>query len=261
MDDDSLLRIAAGSFWVPPESEHVVLPDFEMVRYDNGFAYDTAVFVVDSAHSAEEVISEAEAQARLWGREHLYWNGLHDATRPPDLVATLLRRGAVEVERLSVLTLDLRAGPPDFAVPSDVRVEVVQEAHQLDASIVLSNEIFGNSQPPASAVQLRTHRRLLADGRSRTYIAYLDGEPVATAGMSFPGGPALAKLWGGATLPTARGRRAYRAVLDARLRDAADHGTQLAHVSGRLATSAPILRRAGFVVRGEELILRSTVQL
>ena len=41
-------------------------------------------------------------------------------------------------------------------------------------------------------------------------------------------------------------RGAYRAVLAERLRLAAEAGASLALVKGRVATSAPILARAGF---------------
>jgi GNAT superfamily N-acetyltransferase len=61
-----------------------------------------------------------------------------------------------------------------------------------------------------------------------------------------------ARLWGGGVVPEARGRGAYRAVLDARLRYAVDHGATLALVKGRVETSGPILRRAGFAAYGQE---------
>ena len=56
-----------------------------------------------------------------------------------------------------------------------------------------------------------------------------------------------------------RGRRAararqgvYRAVLDARLSYAVAHGATMALVKGKIDTSGPILRRAGFAAYGRE---------
>ncbi len=54
-------------------------------------------------------------------------------------------------------------------------------------------------------------------------------------------------------------RGAYRAVLAERLHRAPDQGATLALVKGRVATSAPILKRAGFSPYGEERCYRLDV--
>ncbi len=97
----------------------------------------------------------------------------------------------------------------------------------------------------------------LASGAGFRVIAYIDGEPVSTGGCSLVDG--MARLWGAGTRPAWRGRGAYRAVLAERLRRAAEHGITLALVKGRVETSAPILRRAGFQPYGEERCYRLEV--
>jgi hypothetical protein len=62
----------------------------------------------------------------------------------------------------------------------------------------------------------------------------------------------VARLWGGGVVPEARGRGAYRAVLAERLRYACEQGATLALVKGRVETSGPVLRRAGFAAHGQE---------
>ncbi len=49
-----------------------------------------------------------------------------------------------------------------------------------------------------------------------------------------------------------RGRGIYRALLAARLEYAVRHGATMALVKGRVETSGPILRRAGFAAHGQE---------
>ena len=61
------------------------------------------------------------------------------------------------------------------------------------------------------------------------------------------------RLWGAAVLPEARGTGVYRA----RARPPAPGrpatpGCRMALVKGRVETSAPVLRRAGFAAYGEE---------
>jgi len=58
------------------------------------------------------------------------------------------------------------------------------------------------------------------------FLATLDDEPVATGVLSIHRGVAL--LAGASTIPSARGRGAQLALLDARLRFAAERGCDLA---------------------------------
>ena len=77
------------------------------------------------------------------------------------------------------------------------------------------------------------------------YAAWLDGELVAAARAAFARCGAL--LIGGATLPAARGRGAYRALVRARWDDAVARGTPALVVHAQ-QTSRPILERCGFQV-------------
>jgi GNAT superfamily N-acetyltransferase len=75
------------------------------------------------------------------------------------------------------------------------------------------------------------------------WLAYLDGEPVAWG--SAIAGPRGLYLSGGATIPEARGRGAYRALLRVRWDFAVAQGTPALAV-GAQETSLPILERCGF---------------
>jgi GNAT superfamily N-acetyltransferase len=75
------------------------------------------------------------------------------------------------------------------------------------------------------------------------YLAYVDGRPVARATGSFTEHGVT--LFGGAVLPEARGRGAYRALVRARWDDAVSRRTPLA-VTDAGSQSRPILARLGF---------------
>jgi GNAT superfamily N-acetyltransferase len=81
-------------------------------------------------------------------------------------------------------------------------------------------------------------------------VAYLDGRPVGTGGLTVADG--VGRLWSGSVLEEFRGRGIYRALLSARLAYAVHHGATMALVKGRVETSGPILRRAGFTPHGQE---------
>jgi GNAT superfamily N-acetyltransferase len=55
-------------------------------------------------------------------------------------------------------------------------------------------------------------------------------------------------------VPSARGQGIDRAVLEARLSYAVDRGATMGLVKGKIDTSGPILRRAGFAAYGQEPI-------
>ena len=77
------------------------------------------------------------------------------------------------------------------------------------------------------------------------WLALLDGKPVGYALAQR--GPAGLCLAGGATLPEARGRGCYRALVRARWDEAVRLGTPGLAVQAQHGSSAPILRRLGFV--------------
>jgi GNAT superfamily N-acetyltransferase len=77
------------------------------------------------------------------------------------------------------------------------------------------------------------------------WLALLDGEPVAFALADRA--EAGLFLAGGSTLPPARGRGCYRALVRARWEEARRLGCAGLAVQAQYGTSAPILRRLGFV--------------
>lgn len=78
---------------------------------------------------------------------------------------------------------------------------------------------------------------------SASYLAEIDGEPVAAGSATFTEWGVV--MNGGSTLPDARGRGAYRALVAARWADAVARGTP-ALVTQAGAMSRPILERLGF---------------
>jgi GNAT superfamily N-acetyltransferase len=79
----------------------------------------------------------------------------------------------------------------------------------------------------------------------RLFMASYEGKPAAAAlYMAFA---RSAYLIGGVVLPEFRGKGVYRALVGARLRDAAARGLSLATSHAMADTSAPVLLRMGFV--------------
>ncbi|WP_156822532.1 hypothetical protein [Demetria terragena] len=260
LDADAVLAASARMIWVPPEAERVDTDEFTMVRYGNDFLHQTCVFAVQSDRPTSQVIAIVDEQTRTWGRDSVWWNAISEHTRPRSLEEALIARGGAVVERLAVLALDLTGPLPDLEIPDDAEVVLPTGVDHVRDIRAISEAAFGSTGSAAPDPQISLDRDV-ADreaGRAVRVVTYLDGVPAACGGTTFyPGG--VAALWGGSTHPDQRGRGAYRATLDWRLRDAAARGARMALVKGRVDTSAPILRRAGFVEYGEERVYQLSV--
>jgi Fe2+ transport system protein FeoA len=180
-----------------------------------------------------EVRAEIHAHVRERGRTACTWEVGTHAT-PADLVQRLYELGLVDDEPTALaIGMVLDREPP--AAPADLEVRRVESDDDLHAAARIAAVAFGGAPP--------RRRRYVPDPNNVVYLAFVDGEPVARASASF--GELGATLFGGATLPEARGRGAYRALVAARWHDAVTRGTPcLVTQAGPM--SRPILVALGF---------------
>jgi len=240
--------------WVPLGAPHVATDEYLVVAYPDYFLTPTSARVFGSDRDVAELADEICAVARSWGRDRLWWR-LSEFTRPAGLEPELVARGASVVDRMDVLALTMRDGLPDLAVPDDVEVRRVTDAETVRDAIVVGNDAFGGEDPTDEQVasSLAEVEHGLADDSGGRWVAYVDGRPAGTGGYTLADD--VCRLWGGGTHSSWRGRGAYRAVLDARLRTARAAGATLGLTHGVVDTSSPILRRIGFTRHGEERVL------
>jgi hypothetical protein len=126
-------------------------------------------------------------------------------------------------------------GPPT-ASPADIEVRRARTPDERLASARIAAVAFGGpvpTKPPPPS----------DDADNVVYLAFVDGSPVARASASF--GKRAVSLFGGSTLPEARGRGAYWALVAARWQDAVARGTPVL-VTQASPLSRPILARLGF---------------
>jgi GNAT superfamily N-acetyltransferase len=187
----------------------------------------------------EDVLAHVRALLDADGRGGAEWE-LGESSEPPDLVARLLELGLVpDGDDPVAFGMVLRGVPPD--PPAGVVARPVASLAELRTAREVQHAAFST----ASAIdeeQLRLdHAREGIDGT--TFVGFVDGELVAAAYAAHT--PHGSILFGGATLPAARGRGAYRALVAARAAEAAARGAPavVTH-AGRM--SLPILERLGF---------------
>ena len=196
-----------------------------------------------SLEQVDEVLAEVREALRARGRTQTQWEV--GSSAPPGLVDALLGRGLVPDKDpyavALVLTRAPRAVRPIFTAR---RIETLAE---LEASARVQWEAFG-----ATPQEIEEARRLLPERFRESphlrHSVWLEGEIVCT-GTSTPTEHGLL-LYGGATLPQARGRGAYRALIRARWDEAVALGTPALVTQGG-SMSRPILERLGFERVGE----------
>jgi hypothetical protein len=185
------------------------------------------------ADELDEVRAEVHAAVRARGRTGCSWEVGSSAT-PADLVDRLLALGLESDDDGYAVGMVLTE-PPRQAPPAGVEVRRVTTPEEALVAAQIAAVAFGMPEPVPGTVD--------PEGRSVRYLAYVDGEPVAQATAEFT--EHGVSLFGGATLPAARGRGAYRALVAARWEDAVARGTPVL-VTQAGAQSRPILARLGF---------------
>jgi GNAT superfamily N-acetyltransferase len=190
--------------------------------------------------TVETTLEEIRGLLRERSRPRATWEVGSSAT-PPDLVDRLLGLG-LEIEegdiRAMVLTEPL-ADPP----PADVVARPVESVQEYRLAQRLAGEVFGDTPEAIAERDAQAEEGFARQGRNQTFLAFVDGEPVAMGVASYADYGVT--LFGGSTRPEARGRGAYRALVAARWEEAKRRGTP-ALVTQASPMSKPILERLGF---------------
>jgi len=195
----------------------------------------------------EVSIDAVRAWFRMRDRETFSWKlGTH--ATPGDLEARLRDHGAYEAEKHTAMILDRE--PPAVA-GIDVRAVESYEDY-VRSQEIMHVVVRGELTDEDRAAAREGLPRRFADYRdhpiSRRYLAFIDGKAVATGNAIRTSEGVLAHA-GGATLPEARGRGSYRALVRMRWDDAVAAGIP-GLVTQANAISRPILEHLGFRVLG-----------
>jgi GNAT superfamily N-acetyltransferase len=249
MTPEQVRAAAAAWVWIPDTATTVETDDFLLVRFPDYFEHPLELVRFTPTGDLEPLVDEALARARELETPRLWWwvrGGEH-----PGLEDLLVACGGELDETLDVLALDLTTATPAPARAGlelrwQTDLETVRDAH------VVATEVFGGSMPPEDQLHALAERGVedLAAGLGGTVLAYVDGTPVGTGGLTMADG--VARLWGGGVRAPYRRQGVYAALLAARLAYAREQAAHLALVKGRVETSGPILQRAGFAAYGRE---------
>jgi hypothetical protein len=190
----------------------------------------------------EPAVAELRALFRARGRHEVTWE-VGPSSTPADLFERLLALGMTPDDEPEVAGMVLREPLPDTS--TEVTVAPVTDFAGFFDHMRILRRCFGGGAPDPTEEEAAQDfaRRQGREPRLRRWLAYDEGRAIAAADALLLEDAVV--LSGGATLPEARGKGAYRALLSARWRAAVEHGTPVLVVqAGKM--SRPILERLGF---------------
>ena len=219
-------------------------PGRTVVREDNVLrladAFNFVTWWDFPASAAEAVVARYATSFHSKG-ETLIWR-VHDHDQPSVLPDLLAAAGFRANPPGTLMFLDLeRQLPPSTSPGAEVRR--VADLAGLDDFVAAADKAFGDTQASdrrdAYAAHLDCHDVAL-------FVAYVAGEPVASARLETAPGQAFGQLYGGGVAPSHRGVGAYRALVAARVSAARAQGLSFLSTEAR-ETSRPILQHLGFI--------------
>jgi GNAT superfamily N-acetyltransferase len=252
----SVSAVAAASsawVWIPDDATVVETSEYTILRPPDYFDYPLAVMQFRPTGPLGEAVDRVLERSRSFGVPEVRWQARFDD--PDELAGELTSRGATVLLVLDVLAGDLEGGGPVLPSPAvDVTVRWATDFETARDGSAVGITGFGGALPPDERIEENAARdaATVPAGVGGRVVAYVDGRPAGSGGVTMVDG--VARLWGGAVVPSARGQGVYRAVLAARLSYAVAHGAAIALVKGKADTSGPILRKAGFLAFGQEPI-------
>jgi hypothetical protein len=258
VDVDVLVEDLMAYVRMPPGAERLWLENACLNSQPGSYPYFANVSAVRvGPGSVEGLVGRAKSWFSEHGRTDFTWF-IGPSSTPGDVIEQLTGLGATVMRNCTAMTMD-RA--PE-QVPGVVvkKVESASEFLQF-RRIMFADEQTGELTAEQEAELLDRNDAAWAgvqamDGTRCNFLAFADDKPVAAGGLQL-GDHGFAVLAGSATLPNARGRGCYRALVHRRWLVAQEAG------SGHLAiqasdNSAPILARIGFVPRASLTIMRQS---
>lgn len=243
---DRLERSQWDFFWVPDEVEILDRPDVAALRSHREIPHHN--MVTRTRPEPGEVSGLVEEMSGWFGHAKARWLVPDTFDRAP-LEAALDAHGWTPAESFEARAIR----PEQYAVEApDVDVRRIDSVEMLAHSWSVASRAFERDLTHTTEeLEKELVQCASPEGRVHRYLVYLDGEPVSSGGFNVFDHLGFAFLWAGATVPEARGRGAYTALVARRLADAHARGVEWVGLYAKRETSAPIVAKQGFAQVGE----------
>ncbi|MFT5457966.1 MAG: GNAT superfamily N-acetyltransferase [Myxococcota bacterium] len=245
MHPDAILeRTQWDTFWLPSDATQVDRPALGYTHCPRDQTYLNQVYRTRLSPDAVEA-AIAEVVAAHAGRVSR-WSLVPDSA-PADLARHLEAAGYRRYgeHRGAVLPVD------DWqTVHTGHTVRSVRTRAELEDLYAATGAAFGRDAHPGDAAAEAEVLECRDGSRVQRFVVYEGDRPVCGGGLNLYPELRFGFLWAGGTVPDARGRGAYRALLQARVQAARHTGLTAVGLYARTTTSLPIVQRLGFNTHG-----------
>jgi hypothetical protein len=246
--DEVIALAEEPGVWLPSAPERMVFhgAGFSFVQSGRS-AWVQRLRLEDDDDEIQRVVNHASAILSIKEIPEAQW-WLGEKTTPPGLAKFIADFGLEPDDPAEMTSLTIAKEPAGVEPTAEPEIEVRKVETLEDELTALELDWEGFDVPEEERVLRRAEARtgwdvLQRDGRQTTFLAYLDDEPVGFGRAVYTRLGGL--LLGGVTVPEARGKGVYMAVVHARWREAVERGTpRLTVCAGPM--SAPILEGVGF---------------
>ncbi|SIJ33206.1 Uncharacterised protein [Mycobacteroides abscessus subsp. bolletii] len=231
--------------WSPPTATRVTSGVYEL--YLDGTAA-TVMAVRGARPVAADIPGLLQAGRDIGAQTIDFTLGPDNSGAPPPTYVEMA--DAIATVDILAVDLDTKLGSLGVTDSGDLQVDEVRTFDQFADYERTCAAAWGYPLPTEASIRVG-----FGELTSGHFLVYRRGQPVGTGGYSLV--EQVARLWGAAVVPSARGVGAYRALVAARIADAVARGATLGLVHAA-ASSSPILQRLGFHKFGEQRIFRAT---
>jgi GNAT superfamily N-acetyltransferase len=227
-----------------PGDEHFVRPGWAAIVGAQTDPHHNVVQRFRLAPGEEaDAVAEIRSIFRERGRTRITWE-IGTTSTPADLGERLAPFGIVPFAPEPLL-VGMALSEPLSAPAHDLRIERVTTFDEfLTAAHIFHRCFAGHGDPAPVEEDLRKRWAIKSEmGSFGRWIAYAEGQPVAAADAVFL--PTAVVMCGGATLPEARGKGCYQALVSTRWEEGRRRGAPTL-VTQAGAMSRPILAKLGF---------------
>jgi hypothetical protein len=244
--DQRLQKTICDFFWIP---EHVQVVDREEICFchsmdPNWFNHVARLGLPrDLSRDRAEALAVEVDHAHRFGSSRYFM--AEEWIREP-LIEAIEARGLRLTHSHRSCGLDVASHP--HAAESDFEVVRVQTLEQLYTAFEIGLKAFEKSHPlPVEEARQQVEQANHPGCRSHRFIVIekSTGEAVCSGGLNIYQELKMGLLWGGGTVPHARGRGAYRASVDARIRFGGQQGLDTLALYAREGTSLPVMQTLG----------------
>ena len=243
--DEVLERASGDSWWMPARVVRVVRPEISYTYDPEGVSLYCTVQRIDQHLSDYRDLIEEVIEAHRP-------SGSCDITVAAPSASSLLtqaleQRGFQTIDVADAWTIDVNAPRPDLPRDLEVmRVETLEAMQDMDR---VMDACFERYQPRGTeALQADLKATQGAESRCLRFVAYdlNDYTPLATAALNLFAEQRVGFMWGGSTVPEARGRGVYSALITHRMQVARALNLERIGLYALRGTSGPIIERQGF---------------